>query len=140
MPLCTRSIRNVAARLSRVIFVLSREDWYHLITTDAAFADRANHRVSRLVHPLVDAFPAVQMAARSHNRLSRLIEANVALEHIVCLGALRPLLFLLLFIRIRILNLRLIVFVARLVLNFLIPGHSGVGSKWVQQRGGIVAR
>ena len=72
---------GACALLPGVLVVFSCVYGNHTLRRDSALADRTNHGLSRLVHPSVDAGPAVQMATPRHNWLLRSLKANVALKH-----------------------------------------------------------
>ena len=70
---------------------------YHALRCNTTFANWAYHCLSGLVHPCVNALPAIKMTTSCDNRLLSSLEANVTLEHsvptIISLGRLLLLFF-----------------------------------------------
>ena len=70
---------------------------YHAFRCNTTFANWAYHCLSGLIHPGVDALPAIKMTTSCDNRLLSSLEANITLEHgiptIISLGRLLFLFF-----------------------------------------------
>ena len=71
---------KVRVDLPWIFVVITCVDGNHRLCRDATLTDRADQRVPRLLHPHVDAWPAVQVPALCHYRLLRSVQANVALK------------------------------------------------------------
>jgi len=89
LSLTTRSIRDVFCAFSffcfsRVIIVFFCKDRNQLFLRYSTLADRTCESFSWLTKPLIDAFPAVEMATRSNYRLFGRFKTNVALKHRFC--------------------------------------------------------
>ena len=78
---CKNSIKIKLLNLPGILIVVSRVNWDDGLGRDATFADRAYHSVARLVHPHVNAGPAVQMTALANYWLFSSVQTNVTLEH-----------------------------------------------------------
>ena len=63
-----------------IFIVITCVDGNDRLGRDTTLADRADQRVPRLLHPHVDARPAVQVPALSYYRLFCSVQADIALE------------------------------------------------------------
>ena len=85
------------SNLPWVLIVFPRVYRYHTLRCNTTFADWAYHCLSGLIHPGIDALPAIKMTTSCDNWLFSSLEANVTLEHgvptIVSLGRLLLLFF-----------------------------------------------
>ena len=84
--LCTRPVRDILSFvlfifLAWIVFVFLRKNGYKFILRYAAFTNWANQSFSWLIQPLVNAFPAIEMATRSDNGLCSWVKAYIAFKH-----------------------------------------------------------
>ena len=70
-----------SVNLPWVFSIASSVDGYHGVGRDARFAHGADHNFSWLLHPRIDARPAVQMSALADHRFLGSAQTNIALEH-----------------------------------------------------------
>ena len=75
------TLSNVNQNLPWVFVVLFRVDRDDAICRDAALAHRAHHGLSWLIHPGVDARPAIQVPTLTYDWLFGSLEADVTLEN-----------------------------------------------------------
>ena len=76
----SRNLLLLRLLFPRIIIIFLRVNRYDRFLWDAAFADRADHNIARLIHPSVDARPTVQVTAFADNGLPGLLKTYVTLE------------------------------------------------------------
>ena len=82
-PLPCWPVRNISIVLRlfpRIFVIVFSEYWSQFFFTNSTFADWAEQGLTRLLQPLINTLPTIEMPTRGHNRLLDRVKTNIAFK------------------------------------------------------------